>query len=82
VNAGKISARCRELGQEDSIFYTRHGQGGTRLIQPADLPTVQAAVANYARLKRLVDRWIDLATERSDLTLQRRAAADRPAKRR
>ncbi len=59
-----------------------HGKGGTRLIRPADLQTVRAAVANYARLKRLVDRWIDLATERSDLTLQLRAAANRPAKRR
>jgi hypothetical protein len=39
-------------------------------------------VANYARLKRLVDRWIDLATERSDLTLQRRATTNRSAKRR
>jgi len=39
-------------------------------------------VANYARLERLVDRWIDLATERSDLTLELRTAAGRSAKRR
>ena len=64
------------------LSYTRHGKGGTRLIKPADLPTVRAAVANYARLKRLIDRWIDLATERSDLTLQLRAAAGTSAKRR
>jgi hypothetical protein len=79
--------RCRATppqkhGPYYHLSYTRHGKGGTRLIQPADLPTVRAAVANYARLKRLVDRWIDLATERSDLTLQLRAATDRSAKRR
>ena len=79
--------RCRATppqkhGPYYHLSYTRHGKGGTRLIQPADIRTVRAAVATYARLKRLVDRWIDLATERSDLTLQLRAAADRSAKRR
>ncbi len=64
------------------LSYTRHGQGGTRLIKPAEVRTVRAAVANYARLKRLVDRWIDLATERSDLTRQLRTATDRSANRR
>jgi hypothetical protein len=27
-------------------------------------------VANYARLKQLIDRWIDLSTELSDLKLR------------
>jgi uncharacterized protein DUF6788 len=83
------STRCRcnarppqKHGPYYHLSYTRHGKGGTRLIKPADLPTVRAAVANYTRLKRLIDRWIDLATERSDLTLQLRSAADSPAKRR
>jgi hypothetical protein len=79
--------RCRAIppqkhGPYYHLSYTRHGKGGTRLIQPADIRTVRAAVAHYARLKRLVDRWIDLATERSDLTLQLRATTNRSAKRR
>src|SRR2546422_11757907 len=83
------SAGCRCKGRPPQkhgpyyhLSYTRHGMGGTRLIKPADVRTVRAAVANYARLKRLVDRWIDLATERSDRTLELRAAAGRSAKRR
>ena len=84
---GSPGCRCKasppqKHGPYYHLSYTRHGKGGTRLIRPADLRTVRAALANYARLKRLVDRWIDLATELSDLTLQLRAAADRSAKRR
>ena len=51
------------------LSYTRHGKGGTRSIQKDDLATVRTALANYARLRRLIDRWIDLATELSDLRL-------------
>jgi len=84
---GSPGCRCKgrppqKHGPYYHLSYTRHGKGGTRLIKPADVRTVRAAVANYARLKRLVDRWIDLATERSDRTLELRAAAGRSAKRR
>ena len=36
----------------------------------ADLPLIRTHLATYARLRALVDRWIDLASELSDLTLQ------------
>ena len=61
-------------GEDAAAGRTRRGEGGTRLIKPADVPTVRVAVADCRRLERLVDRWIDLATERPDLTLQRRGA--------
>ena len=84
---GSPGCRCKarppqKHGPYYHLSYTRHGQGGTRLIKPADVRSVRTAVANYARLKRLVNRWIDLATERSALTLQLRAAAGRSANRR
>ena len=84
---GSPGCRCQgrppqKHGPYYHLSYTRHGKGGTRLIKPADVRTVRAALANYARLRRLVDRWIDLATERSDLTLQLRAATDASANRR
>ena len=84
---GSAGCRCQarppqKHGPYYHLSYTRHGKGGTRLIKPADVATVRAAVRTYTRLKRLVDRWIDLATERSDLTLQLRAAANSSAKRR
>ena len=84
---GSRGCRCKAVppqkhGPYYHLSYTRHGKGGTRLIQKEDLAAIRAAVANYARLRRLVDRWIDLATERSDLTLARRAAVGSPPKRR
>lgn len=84
---GSPGCRCtarppQKHGPYYHLSYTRHGKGGTRLIHPPDLARVRAAVATYRRLKRLVDRWIDLATERSDLTLQRRTPRDSPPKQR
>jgi len=71
---GSAGCRCKanppqRHGPYYHLSYTRHGKGGTRLIKKADLRAIRIAVANYARLKRLVDRWIDLATELSDLRL-------------
>jgi hypothetical protein len=84
---GSPGCRCKarppqKHGPYYHLSYTRHGKGGTRLIKPGDLRAVRAAVANYTRLKRLVDRWIDLATERSDRLLALRAAPGRSEKRR
>lgn len=76
---GSPGCRCKAVppqkhGPYYHLSYTRHGKGGTRLIKKEDLALVRTAAANYARLRRLVDRWIDLATELSDLILQQRAA--------
>lgn len=84
---GSPGCRCKahppqKHGPYYHLSYTRHGKGGTRLIQPQDVASVRTAVANYRRLKRLVDRWIDLATERSDLTLHLRTPRASLAKRR
>jgi hypothetical protein len=49
------------------LSYTRNGKGGTRSIPKHNVPAIRAALKSYARLRRLVDRWIDLATELSDL---------------
>lgn len=84
---GSPGCRCKAVppqkhGPYYQLSYTRHGKGGTRLVKPENLAPIRTAVANYARLRRLVDRWIDLATQLSDLKLQQRAVAQSPAKRR
>jgi hypothetical protein len=45
------------------------------------VPAIRAALANHARLKRLVDQWIDLATELSDLELEMHAPGRKTFKR-
>jgi dissimilatory sulfite reductase (desulfoviridin) alpha/beta subunit len=47
--------------------------GGQRIdlfgIKKEDLPTVRKQLKNYERMKLLMDRWIELATEWSNLRL-------------
>jgi len=72
---GSPGCRCKakpphKHGPYYHLSYTRKGKGGTRSVNRADLPLIRTQLANYARLRDLVDRWIDLASELSDLTLQ------------
>jgi hypothetical protein len=82
---GSAGCRCKgtppqKHGPYYHLSFTRKGKGRTRLVKKEELPSIRAAVANYARLRRLVDRWIDLATELSDLKLRLRTAAPSSAK--
>lgn len=83
---GSPGCRCKATppqkhGPYYHLSYTRNGKGGTRSIPKDDVPTIRTALANYARLKRLVDRWVTLATELSDLELEERQLARNASKR-
>lgn len=83
---GSPGCRCKgtppqKHGPYYHLSYTRKGKGGTRLVKRADVSAIRIELANYARLRNLVDRWIDLAIQLSDLTLELRAAGDKSAKR-
>jgi hypothetical protein len=39
-------------------------------VRREELPAVQAQLQNYARLRKLVDQWIDLGIELSTLRLE------------
>ena len=51
------------------LSFSRKGKSSTRFVKKADVSTVKKQLQNYKRLKKLVDRWIDLATELSTLRL-------------
>jgi hypothetical protein len=83
---GSPGCRCKATppqkhGPYYHLSYTRKGKGGTRLVKKADLPAIRAELASYARLRKLVDGWIDLATKLSDLKLQLRQMDPQPPKR-
>lgn len=83
---GSPGCRCKATppqkhGPYYHLSYTRKGKGGTRSVKKADLPAIRTELANYARLRDLVDRWIDLATQLSDLKLELRAAGVKPTTR-
>jgi len=45
------------------------------------VPAIRAALANYARMRELVDRWVDLATELFELKVRPPATGGKPVKR-
>jgi len=75
---GSPGCRCKanppkKHGPYYHLSFTRKGKGATRAVKRPDLSTIRSEIANYARLRKLVDRWIDLASELSDLNIERRA---------
>ena len=62
----------RKHGPYHQISYTRKGKSSTRAVKREDLAEVKKQIRNYARLRDLVERWVDLATELSELQLQLR----------
>jgi len=72
---GTPGCRCKATPPEKhgpyyQLSYTRKGKSTTRFIRKPNLATVKRQLRNYARLRSLVDRWIDLAIDLSDLQLE------------
>ena len=55
------------------ISYTRKGKSSTRSVKREDLVEVKKQIRNHVRLRDLIERWVDLATELSELQLQERS---------
>ena len=72
---GTPGCRCKasppeKHGPYHQLSYTRKGKSTTRFIRKPNLATIKRQLRNYARLRSLVDRWIDLAIDLSDLQLE------------
>lgn len=71
---GTPGCRCKASPPEKhgpyyQLSYTRKGKSRTRFVRRENLPEVKKLMRNYARLRSLVDRWIDLAIDLSDLRI-------------
>jgi len=69
---GSAGCRCKASPPEKhgpyyQLSYTRKGKGTTRFVRREALPTVRKQLRNYAKFRKLMDQWIDLATELSTL---------------
>lgn len=65
---GRPNCRCKasppqKHGPYYQLSYTRKGKSSSRFVKKKDAPMVRRQLRTYKRLKELVDRWIDLATE-------------------
>src|SRR5664280_2534097 len=71
---GKAGCRCKATppvkhGPYYQVSYTRKGKSSSKFVKKEDLPVVRKQLKNYERMKLLMERWIDLATELSILRL-------------
>ena len=64
-------------GPYHQLSYTRNGRHRTENVHPEDLVAVQAQLANYAKLRDLVDEWIDAAIELDRLRRTEKRSAPR-----
>jgi len=71
---GTPGCRCKDTppqkhGPYYQVSFSRKGKSSSKFVRKEDLPTIQKQLKNYERMKELVDRWIDLSTELSNLRL-------------
>ena len=73
---GNPQCRCKEdpprkHGPYYQLSFTRKGKSGTRFIRKSHVAMVKKQVKNYARLRTLVDRWIELSTQLCQTRMER-----------
>ena len=71
---GTPGCRCKASPPEKhgpyyQISFDRNGKSSCKFVKKKDLPTVRKQLKNYTRMKLLMDRWIDLSMELSNLRL-------------
>ncbi len=57
------------------LDYVRHGKKTTRFIRAEELPEVRVQLANFKKLRRLVDSWITLSLQKAEILRQKPATA-------
>jgi hypothetical protein len=61
----------KKHGPYYQVSFTRKGKGSSKFVREEDLPAIKKQLKNYQQMKELVDHWIDLATELSNIRLTR-----------
>ena len=63
------AAPPQKHGPYYQVSFTRKGKGSTKFVKEENLTTIREHLKNYERMKELVDRWIELSMELSNLRL-------------
>jgi len=74
---GVAGCRCKASpakrhGPYYQLGFAHKGRHTTRFVRRADLRIVKAQLKNYAKLRQLVDQWIELGIELSALRIEER----------
>jgi len=72
---GKPGCRCKARppkrhGPYYQISWTRAGKSTTRFVRRSELATIRRQLKNYARLKGLLEKWIDLSIELCEIKMK------------
>jgi hypothetical protein len=72
---GSPNCRCKakppqKHGPYYQISFRRHGKSSSQFVREVDLVEVQQQLENYRQLRELVDEWITVSTELSNLRLR------------
>jgi len=66
---GTPGCRCknpenpRKHGPYFQLSYTWRGKSSSRFLKPERIAATREKVANYKRLRELINQWVDLAVE-------------------
>ena len=71
---GNPNCKCKATppkkhGPYYQLSSTRKGRSRSKFVRKQDVAIVRAQLRNYAKLRKLTERWIDLAEELSILRL-------------
>ena len=74
---GTPGCRCKASPPEKhgpyyQVSFTRKGKSSSKFVKKKDLPAIRKQMKNYTRMKTLMDSWIDLSTELSNLRLTKK----------
>ena len=77
---GKPGCRCKATppvkhGPYYQISRTRHGKSSSQFVRQEDLPEVQQQLENHRLLRQLVDQWVTLSEELSNLRIREKRGA-------
>lgn len=71
MRPGSVSRQYREPKEKKRPFYqisyTHRMKSRSEYVKPENLAAVRSETANFRKFKRLVDRWVDLALQLSQL---------------
>jgi len=74
---GVEGCRCKASpanrhGPYYQLGFTRKGRSTTRFVRREDVRMVKAQLKNYAKLRELIDQWIEYGIELSALRIKER----------
>jgi hypothetical protein len=60
----------RQLGAYWQISYTRQRKSRTEYVRQEWVPEIRRQIAVHRRFRQLVDQWVDLSIQHSQLTMR------------